>query len=110
MAWNPNDKNNYAGHSKEVSEHGGVEQYNSDIYNEGYNDGCKDTFFKDVIIALGCVVVYKLIKCVHYRHQLKVEKKSKLERTQDDLTDDEAYAKQTSNADSSITEGVENNE
>lgn len=113
MAWDPNDKKSYAGHSKEVSEHGGVEQYNNDIYEEG----CRDTRRTDAIVGgmLGIISVAGLIgQHIYFKHKLKVQQKNeirrKADRAQDSLLNDDVYTNQISDTDSSSTEKEENNE
>lgn len=42
MAWNPNEEGNPAWLTKQASEHGGVENYINNIYEEGYQEGHQD--------------------------------------------------------------------
>lgn len=39
MAWDANEKGNYAYLTKTASEHGGVDNFIDDIHDEGYQEG-----------------------------------------------------------------------
>lgn len=51
MAWDSNEKGNYAWFTKQASEHGGVNSFIDDIYNEGYQEGHESGIVKGIGVA-----------------------------------------------------------
>ncbi len=76
MAWNANEKGNYANLTKQAKEHGGVDKFIDDIHNEGYQEGHERGLLEGVgittvvitVVALG---TYKFIEPFIKRNKAK---------------------------------------
>ena len=84
MAWDANEKGNYAYLTKTASEHGGVDNFIDDIHNEGYQEGHEHGMFEGAgaatVLIVAAIGAYKGIKYLVQKH--KAKKQAVVERSE----------------------------
>lgn len=76
MAWDANEKGNYAYLTKAASEHGGVDNFIDDIHNEGYQEGHEHGMIEGAGAAAG-VIVAVIGVCGGIKHLVQKHKSKK---------------------------------
>ncbi|WP_295094489.1 hypothetical protein [Ruminococcus sp.] len=75
MAWDANEKGNYANLTKTASEHGGVDQFIDDIHNEGYQEGHERGMIDGAgiatVVITAVIGAYEGIKYLVQKHKAK---------------------------------------
>lgn len=84
MAWDANEKGNYANLTKTASEHGGVDNFIADIHDEGYQEGHERGLLEGAggatVVIAAVVGAYKGIKYLVQKH--KAKKQMVMERSE----------------------------
>ena len=84
MAWDANEKGNYAYLTKTASEHGGVDNFIDDIHNEGYQEGHEHGMIEGAgaatVVIAAAIGAYEGIK--HLVQKRKAKKQAVVERAE----------------------------
>ena len=100
MAWDANEKGNYANLTKTASEHGGVDNFITDIHNEGYQEGHERGLLEGAggatVVIAAVIGAYKGVKYLVQKHKAKKQEvKERSESAQNALRqicdDDDNY-------------------
>lgn len=87
MAWNANEKWNYAWFSKQASENGGVKNYIEVIEKNSFEKGKNSVLVKIAVIAPVAITAAfgagACIKTAYDKHKIKKEKKKELQKQAD---------------------------
>ena len=77
MAWDANEKGNYAYLTKTASEHGGVDNFIDDIYDEGYQEGHEHGMIEGAgvatVVIAAAIGVCEGIKYLVQKHKAKTQ-------------------------------------
>ncbi len=84
MAWDANEKGNYAYLTKTANEHGGVDNFIDDIHNEGYQEGREHGMIEGAgattVVIAAAIGAYEVIRYLVQKH--KAKKQAIVERSE----------------------------
>lgn len=84
MAWDANEKGNYANLTKTASEHCGVDNFIDDIHNEGYQEGQEHGMIEGAgaatVVIAAAIGTYEGVKYLVQKH--KAKKQAVVERSE----------------------------